>query len=101
LTYRITPETCDILSHPLDSQTLIFQSQIPFFAISKTENIQAVIDRHKDERFSGLDRVCDNFGRVTNLGGSGAECDDLRATMYPDEDRKRAFCVRLGRRCDI
>jgi hypothetical protein len=40
----------------------------------------------KDQRLgiSGLDRVCDNFGRVTNLGGSGAECDDLRATMYPE-----------------
>lgn len=57
-TDRVTAERRDILAHPVDTQALILQSEVLLLAISEAEDVQAVVDRHKDYGCSCSDRVC-------------------------------------------
>ena len=69
IAHWITPKAGDVPSHPLNSQTLIFERQVSFLAISKAEDIQTVIDSNEDNWLARLDRVSHNLGRVADLGG--------------------------------
>ena len=48
-TYWITTERSNVSSYPVNPESLVFQREVLFFAISETEDVESVVDGDEDD----------------------------------------------------
>jgi hypothetical protein len=57
-THRVTAEGCNVFANPLQTESLILESEVLLLAVSETENVQPVVDGNEDDGLSNFDRIC-------------------------------------------
>lgn len=66
-THRITTKGRNVLAHPINTEPLILQGEVLLLAVTKAEDIQAVVDRHEDYGLSRFDGICDDLSWICGL----------------------------------